>query len=247
MEDAVKALEMSFAVMVFVIALSVAIISFNKAKAVSDAVLYSKDETNYYEYTGVKGKAAENRIVGLESIIPTLYKYYKENYTVVFREAQYDIEKGEFIGNKEPFKLYQTKSRYSTDVGYILWGKKVEGKPYATYDLNMYRKYNNYKDENNVSNAIFSNIYDSIGSKKGNTDIFSFDLEEETIRHEPWTGSYDKTKQNLDCFLKGDIYYNPNNGEKYIDYSEQVGEGGFIRKIWKRKICRDNSRIPIFK
>ena len=103
MENAVEALKMAFAVMVFVIALSVSMVSFNRAKSTSDMVLYAQDETNYYEYQGATGKAAENRIVGLETIIPTLYKYYKENYTVIFRNSS-----GGFLS------LYDTKTNVDT-------------------------------------------------------------------------------------------------------------------------------------
>lgn len=228
MENAVKALEMAFAVMVFVIALSVSMISFNKAKQTSDAVLYTKDETNYYKYEGATGKAAENRIVGLESIIPTLYKYYKENYTVVFRQAKYYEQKGEFISEIEPLEIYKTSSRYKAGTSKIsyLWGTKVLDKEYTTYDVNMYKKYNKYINSTNVMPSIFSKVYNSIGEKRGNTSIFSFDLEEETLRHEPWTGRYDETEKNLECFLNGGIYNNPNTNTEYIKYNE-----GFIDRF----------------
>ena len=82
MENAVEALKMAFAFLTFVLALTVSVIAFSNVKATSDVILYAKDETNYYDYikdNNVSGRAAENRIVGLETIIPTLYKYYKEN------------------------------------------------------------------------------------------------------------------------------------------------------------------------
>ena len=63
MENASEALMMAFGVMVLVIALTVSMVSFNRVKNVSDIVLYTADETNYYDYTGAKGKVAENRIV----------------------------------------------------------------------------------------------------------------------------------------------------------------------------------------
>lgn len=214
MENATEALMMAFAVLVFVIALTVAITSFNQVKAISDVVLYSKDETNYYDYQGATGKAAQNRIVGLETIIPTLYKYYKENYTVVFRQGNYNTETGEF-SNLEPLTIYNTPSNYKTsNKKTYLWGK-ADGNQ-STYDTLMQKKYNSY----------FTSGY----TKTGNTQIFSFDLEEETLRHEPWTGSYEKAKENIDCFLYGTVYYNPNNNTKYIDYGaiNQQGTNGFI-------------------
>jgi len=208
MENAAEALMMGFAVLVFVIALTVGITVFSQAKDVSDIVLYAQDETNYYDYQGAVGKASQNRIVGLETIVPTLYKYYKENYTVLFRKGNYDFETGEF-SNLEPLILYYTPSTYKTRNNAILWGR--------TYDGLMQNKYTPY----------FDGGYSEEGSKK----IFSFDLEEETLRHEPWTGSYDKIKQNIDCFLYGKIYQNPNNNSDYIDYSNApLQTGGFINK-----------------
>ena len=76
MENVSEALMIAFGVLIFVLALTVAINSYNRVKAVSDVVLYTKDEMNYYDYQGATGKASENRVVGLETIIPTLYKYY---------------------------------------------------------------------------------------------------------------------------------------------------------------------------
>lgn len=218
MENAVEALKMAFAVMAFVMALSVSMISFNNVKDVSDIVLYSKDETNYYEYQDAKGKAAENRIVGLETIIPTLYKYYKENYTVLFRQADYDYVEGTF-SNVKPLPIYTTKSTDKTSKGVKLWGSNKtdeQGKIYNTYEKLMNDKY-----------SINLNSYEY--SKSNNKQIFSFDLEEETLRHEPWTASNDEAKENIDCFLEGTTYNNPNNNNEYIKYE------GFIEKYSDRK------------
>ena len=212
MENAVEAIKMAFAVMVFVMALSVSMFSFNKAKATSDIVLYAQDETNYYDYEGVSGKAAENRIVGIETIIPTLYKYYKENYTVLFREGfGYNEQEGTF-DKVEPLEVYTTNSRPTSisSTGRV----QLCGKNYDTIMQNKYSKF-------------FTDGYTEELSNK----IFSFDLEEETLRHEPWTGTYVKARENLNCFLNGDEYLNPNNGEEYINYSElPLQTGGFIGK-----------------
>lgn len=194
MENATQALLMAFAVFIFIIALTVSMVSFSSAKETADAIIYMKDETNYYEYEGAISKATENRIVGLETIVPTLYKYYKENYTVVFKQGYYDYETGEFT-DWEYLTVYRTASNRN-------WQ--------SSYNNLMERKYN----IRNVDNG-----------------IFSFDLDEETLRHEPWTGSYDRLKYNLDCFLNGGTYYNPNDNQKYIDYSKSpLLTGGFIGK-----------------
>lgn len=204
MENAVKAIEMAFAVFVFVIALSITIFSFSNAKSASDVVLYAQDETNYYDYQGAKGKEAENRIVGLETIIPTLYNYNKENYTVIFRKANYSD--GNF-SNIEQLPVYTTKSNEK------LWGTIKNGK--NTYEELM---------ENKYSTNIPGYLY------KKDKNIFSFDLEEETLRHEPWVGKNEKINENLKYFLSGGIYKNPNNNKEYINYGD-----GFIKTYNDRK------------
>ena len=77
MENAVDALKMAGAVLIFVLALSLGITSFSQARQASDAILDFQDrETEYingdfyYETTGTE------RTVGLETIIPSIYRVY---------------------------------------------------------------------------------------------------------------------------------------------------------------------------
>ena len=50
MDNAVDALKIAFAVLVFVMAITVSITAFDQAKATSDEVFYMADKTNFYEY-----------------------------------------------------------------------------------------------------------------------------------------------------------------------------------------------------
>ena len=113
MENAVDALKIGFAVFAFVMALSLALYMFSQAVNTADTVLHSSDVTEYMDYEEVK-EGSDKRIVGLETIIPTLYKYYKENYTVIFRDS-----------SERFMELYETK----TDSN--LWS--------AGYSTNKYR------------------------------------------------------------------------------------------------------------
>ncbi|MCI9245818.1 MAG: hypothetical protein HFJ30_01520 [Clostridia bacterium] len=100
MENASDAIIMAGAVLIFVIALTVAMTVFSQARATVDTVVYASDRTNYYEYLEMDiSNNIKNRIVGLETIIPTLYKYYKENYTVVFLDE-----------NGKGLELYKTQT-----------------------------------------------------------------------------------------------------------------------------------------
>lgn len=187
MENAVDALKMAFAVIVFMTALSITIYMFTQAKTTSDLVLQASDVTEYMEYT-VLDESAEiknDRIVGLETIIPTLYKYYKENYTVVFRNS-----------NGTPMDLYTSQTNEK------LWSKNYVNKYYSRQtDL-----------------------------KK----VCSFDVDEETSRHEPWTGNMNYYKQNLDMFLSGKTFYAPSlNGMdyNYLENNGWIGQKSFIEEF----------------
>lgn len=111
MENASDAIIMAGAVLIFVIALTVAMTVFSQARQTVDTVVYASDRTNYYEYLSFDiSNNIKNRIVGLETIIPTLYKYYKENYTVVFLDE-----------NGKGMKLYETLTNHDN------WSKDMDG------------------------------------------------------------------------------------------------------------------------
>lgn len=82
MENAVDALKIAFAVIVFVIALGLAFSVFAQAKDVSDIVLYANDKTNFEQY--VPEHEEPKRTVGIETVIPAVRRYVtdNENYSV---------------------------------------------------------------------------------------------------------------------------------------------------------------------
>lgn len=186
MENATDALKIAFAAFVFIMALTIAITMFSQLNQVSKIVVSSSDNTKYYEYKATTDDE-KTRIVGLESIIPTLYKYYKENYTVLFLEA-----------NGEPMNLYRTKMEDTS-----LWSDYNQ-------ELKVVGKY--YKNNNN------------------NNPICSFDVEEETARHEPWTGSLDDYNENLDAFLSGGTFTYKDDKTKKYEYKR-----GFVEKYYNKK------------
>ena len=86
MENATEALELAGNVLIFILAVSLAIVSFNQVRATADTILAYKDRETvyidgdfYYEPTG------NVRNVGLDTIIPALYRSYDEKYRVVFK------------------------------------------------------------------------------------------------------------------------------------------------------------------
>ena len=102
MENAVDALKMAGAVLLFVLAISVAIVSFGQAREAADTILDYKDRETvyidgnlYYKTTGTE------RTVGLETIIPTIYRAYIVNYKIVFEGLNEPIYTLKLSGNTE--------------------------------------------------------------------------------------------------------------------------------------------------
>ena len=185
MENATDALKMAFAVIVFVMALTIAVMMFSQLNQVSKLVVSSSDITKYYEYKIAKDEE-QTRIVGLENIIPTLYKYYKENYTVLF-----------LAKNGTPLNLYETQTNIN------LWSERGAIAQY-------------YQDKRDIN------------------PVCAFDVDDETIRHEPWTGSLSDYKENLDAFLNGGTFYYKSGG---TDSAGNYGYtySGFIKAYKNRK------------
>lgn len=85
MENAAEALKMAAAVLIFLMALSVAIVSFGQVRKTSDEILNMQDrETEYIDGNFYYKTIGTERTVGLETIIPTIYRVYYENYRIVF-------------------------------------------------------------------------------------------------------------------------------------------------------------------
>ena len=87
MENAVEALGYAFGVLVFVIALTVSMNSLQQARDTSDSMFKSIDSRTYQENIDTMNfsdeeKKAKGRTVGVETIIPTLYRDVKENYII---------------------------------------------------------------------------------------------------------------------------------------------------------------------
>lgn len=85
MENAADALKMAFAVIVFAVAVTVLFYTASLVRSVSESALFDSDKTTYYTYyEGDETTIDENgnRIVTLEDIIPTMYRYHTESAAV---------------------------------------------------------------------------------------------------------------------------------------------------------------------
>lgn len=115
MENATKALELGFGVLIFVVALSLSISTFSNATRAITNIMTYEDRTQSYVYvTEANGvDSNNNRIVGVETIVPAMYKAYKENYKILFLDQ-----------NGDPITLYY-KTRNSSKETEIVDGESV--------------------------------------------------------------------------------------------------------------------------
>lgn len=81
MENVTRALLLGFSMLIFVIAFSYAMYLINSATTTSNVLLESITTSKYYDNIEVSSDVA-TREVGIDTIIPVLYRYYKENYAV---------------------------------------------------------------------------------------------------------------------------------------------------------------------
>ena len=108
MENAVDALKISFAMFVFALALALMFNVVAQARATGDIVFQLNDKTEDYEYvTSSSGdyNAQKDRIVGWETILPTIYRYHKEQYGVTIVDTsgkpivRFDLNAESQLGN----------------------------------------------------------------------------------------------------------------------------------------------------
>ena len=89
-ENIADALKMAGSVLLFVMGLSIAILAFSQARESMDIVLsYSDRESLSIEgnprFYYISKYNDTSRYVGKETIIPAIYRAYKENYKIVFK------------------------------------------------------------------------------------------------------------------------------------------------------------------
>ena len=88
MENLSHAIYMAFAMLAFVVAFSVSLLLLSKLNSATNTIIYNLDGSYFDSFS--LGKLLQDnekdknrsRIVGIDSIIPTLYRYYKESFAV---------------------------------------------------------------------------------------------------------------------------------------------------------------------
>lgn len=199
MEDNISnALLMAAAMLIFIIAVTVTFSLISQTKTTSDIVLYSYDDTKYYDqgYENITYTLADendlSRKVNMETIMPTVYRYIKEHYGVTIMKSDGTIiarfdETTESIVNNWPTYLKNESRDHKCQTHY----EYIRSLAVAA---NLEEKFDSkYSDFNALTNLW--------------EDIYQLDKTSGNIRIKygtPWLGDESKIAKRLDVdFGKG--------------------------------------------
>lgn len=174
MENASEALKMGAAVLIFVMAISISIFAFTKVRQASTAIMDKFDDKSYYSDDNVDIQT--NRIVGIETIIPTLYSYYDSNTTILFYVGE------DFHTNTYSFESIKEMPLYYTEA----LGSDVLSRNYLENDLD--------KSLLNISDKPKDENYRA---------IYGLDIHDELTRREPWSYNEVYSKIFVESLIAG--------------------------------------------
>lgn len=175
MENVTEALFLAFAVLTLVIALSMGISAFSSARETSDMILRHADATTRIEYEEGSAGSSAYRIVGLETIIPNLYRYNKEKLRIVFLKGS--------ISGSDVLTITGPLTIYTSQTNDALWSQ-------------------NYTGDALASPPIDSAYGFKLNS--GSKNISVFDTNEESSRNEPWqVGDSTILNNNIKALISG--------------------------------------------
>ena len=230
MENATEALLMAFSVIVFVIALTVSVFVFSRVREVSDVVVSATDQQPELEDQSTFTNVINYRIVGMETIIPVLYRYYKEETTIVFlkgaslvTDAEGNTTGVDFSG-VEPLKIYNTTGldiygnpdKENWGVSYYKAAADRDGSSDAdnpTYDPVS-------TDNNPIAVKRFYSYKINHKLNANDKEICVIDLADEVARAEEWVGNNSKIKEHINNM----ITTNPlrDSSKKYVEIISTV-------------------------
>ena len=186
MENAADALKMAAWVLIFVVALSIIINAFGMARQTTDILISYNDNEYYTDYVE---QGNTERKVGYETIIPAIYRAYKENYKIIFLN-----------NDGTPMYFYENKNT-KEQINYIDLEKQNVGNDTAKEEFIKYivtgKEINNsqYKFENSYD--IKNNgIYNQIKGKQF-TESLGVYYQEEIDGNQSNTPDANKTKKRV--------------------------------------------------
>lgn len=232
MENVTEALQMAAAVLVFVLALGIGISSFSQARETADILIRYKDRETLTQYTEYEGNTnaifGQNRIVSGETIIPTLYRAYNENYRIVFE------------GLSDPLYRRNDENRNPIDINYIDLQAENVGTPTRARNFIMALLYGKKVDQNTEdinrlkdANGNSYSYNEFVNSLKQNYNGYFEFLRDDGIYDTIVEGTF---VEQYGVFYLEDLENNSNSGGQNLDDDFEDAETPEADKIKKRVI-----------
>lgn len=235
MENAADALKMAAAILIFIIAISSSFSLFGTAKQTADSIITMRDKQAYLEAEELEGVMYTSsqeistyegfteygdRIVGIDTVISTIYRYSKEKYAVTIMDSDGNV-----------------KARYDSSTENVMrqWYNIAD-----TEDETAEEQKNNYTDE------IITNISTVYVPKEKITlnleSIYSLRTEGNSkIRcGAPWYGNEEQIRLRISKDIEGDDY--TYNKQTYTNKILQQ-DGGLQGLLEGKKIVEVTNEI----
>lgn len=226
MENAVDALKIAFAMLVFALALTLLFSVVGQVKATSDIVFQLNDKTRSYAYnTATDYNTNEDRIVGFETILPTIYRYEKEQYAVTIIDSEgkpivrFDLYTEGFMGDwNDVLKKMENGTEEEKDTATSVYNGVAERLDKVDEILNL-------TQENKLINQINNgNLYGA--TRHGSSTVMG-----QKIVSAPWIGSSESEVINrIQADITGSTYTRNNISYKGVNLL-QYNNKQFIEKF----------------
>lgn len=223
MENAVDALKVAFAILIFALAIALTFSVISNIRHTSDVLFEMSDSNKYYiegleGYTYITAGTDDNRQVGVETIIPTIYRYYKENFgvTIIDRDmkpvARFDLDTENIVNNW----LTNNDETNQLHIDY----------------LNTYVNPNRLKSNNGYGSDIWSNASDVRNNlyNLAPTNLYIMNQSEISKRKiaTPWIGSDQRILDRIRADIYGGtIEFDSNTTYKGNDLIEYLNSNTF--------------------
>ena len=196
MENAADALGMAGAVLIFVLAVSIIILSFGQVRETADIILNYKDrETTYTYYETTPGQY--ERTVSLETIIPSVFRAYLENYKIVFEGLSNPIYKIKYNGEYISKYSLDLETNNNTQYQNAVIGKDQKAEflcGILYHDFSISGNKNNFEKKFNISLDECKSLYEQLNkSSKTITEYLGVYYQED----DPKVPDVNKTEKRI--------------------------------------------------
>lgn len=177
MENGVEALKIGAGMLIFVLAITITISAFTTASQAINRILSARDadeyvrdaDGNFINFVNFEG---ETREVGVETIVPMMYRAYKENFAIYFYNA-----------DGTEFKLYEKNDE---DINYIDLAKEVHASADSAIE--------------NIKQLLENGLYETLAKNTFDERLGEYYMND--VSGETGTAEVNKTKKRVIVYIK---------------------------------------------